>query len=223
MTAAAPRSSEARAAREHERREHFMRVAARVFREAGLAGATMEDVAAAAGVTKVVLYRRFASKDRLIRAIFEETVQRLAAAHGDPWHGYGAGTRRSLEAARAFEDGFILLARDGRPHPDYRAYHETIRARTAKRLVALLWFPERHPPRPVSQTLLDLALEPMVSFCNDALIHWVQHGDPAQDDQYVRWSGTMIRAWRGQAAELLGLDPLVQDWPFESENDAPLT
>ncbi|HET6969524.1 MAG TPA: TetR family transcriptional regulator, partial [Phenylobacterium sp.] len=48
----------ARARREAERREAFMRVAAAVFRRHGLSGATMEQIAAAAGVTKVVLYRR---------------------------------------------------------------------------------------------------------------------------------------------------------------------
>lgn len=39
----------ARTAREAERREAFMRTAAGVFRQHGLAGATMEQVAAAAG------------------------------------------------------------------------------------------------------------------------------------------------------------------------------
>lgn len=223
MAADGARSDVARAARERQRREDFMRVAARVFRDRGLSVATMEDVAAAAGVTKVVLYRRFASKDLLIRAIFEEAAGRLAAANADPWHGYGAGARMALEAARTFEDGYLLLMRDGRQQTAYSAYHEAVRARTGRRLLSLLWFPAREPPKPVSQQLLDLSLELMVSFCNDALTHWVEHGDPAQDDRYIRWCGVMIRAWRAQAAELMGLDALAQDWPFESENDAPLT
>ncbi|MFN3524032.1 MAG: TetR/AcrR family transcriptional regulator [Phenylobacterium sp.] len=223
MAAPASPSGQARAERERARREGFMRIAARVFRAQGLSGATMEDVAAAAGVTKVVLYRRFASKDLLIRAIFEEAVGRLAAANADPWHGYGAGARMSLEAARGFEDGYLLLMRDGRQQAAYRGYYDAVRARTARRLLRLLWFPGRQAPRPVSQQLLDLSLEPMVSFCNDALAHWVEHGDPAQDDRYIRWCGVMIRAWRAEAAGLLGLEPLAQDWPFESENDGPLT
>src|SRR5688572_4981440 len=95
----APPLTGPRAEREAERREAFMRVAAAVCREHGLGRATMEQVAAAAGVTKVVLYRRFASKDALILAIFSETLRRLKAQDGKPWTGYGGGMRKSLAAA----------------------------------------------------------------------------------------------------------------------------
>jgi AcrR family transcriptional regulator len=106
-----------RAAREAERRETFMRVAAAVFRRQGLSGATMEQIAAAAGVTKMVLYRRFASKDALILAIFAEVIRRLKLGDARPWRGYGDGMRKSLEAARSFQDGFLLLVRQGAHHP----------------------------------------------------------------------------------------------------------
>lgn len=198
-----------------------MRVAARVFREHGLAGATMEQIAAAAGVTKVVLYRRFPSKDALILAIFAETLRRLREQDAKPWTGYGAGIRKSLAAARSFEDGFILLVRHGDQQPAFRASHASLRERTGQRLRGLLWYPDRPPPKGERPALLDLSLEPMIAFCNDALAYWVERGDPAKDALFIRWCGQMIQAWRHNAAELLDLDSPEQDWPFESEAGPP--
>lgn len=210
-----------RGAREAERREAFMTVAAGVFRQHGLAGATMEQVAAAAGVTKVVLYRRFPSKEALIQAIFSETLRRLKAEDGEPWKGYGGGMRKSLAAARSFRDGFILLVRHGDQSPAYQAVHAALRQRTGRRLRALLWYPDRPPPSAERPALLELSLEPMISFCNDALAYWVERGDPAKDELFVRWCGQMMRAWRHNAAELLNLDSPEQEWPFDTEGRLP--
>jgi len=218
---AAANDSLAPSPREAERREAFMQVAAAVFRKHGLAGATMEQVAAAAGVTKVVLYRRFPSKDALILAIFSETIRRLKLQDIKPWSGYGAGMRKSLEAARSFEDGFILLVRNGDQDPAYRAAHQSLRERTGVRLRALLWYPDRPPPASERPALLELSLEPMISFCNDALAYWVEKGDPSKDELFVRWCGQMIRAWRHNAAEMLNLDSPEQDWPFDTEGLLP--
>ena len=171
----------------------------------------MEQVAAAAGVTKVVLYRRFPSKDALIQAIFAETLRRLKAEDVKAWRGYGNGMRKSLSAARSFEDGFILLVRHGDQDPAYQAAHAALRKRTGQRLRALLWYPDRPPPSAQRPALLELSLEPMISFCNDALAYWVEKGDPARDEHFVRWCGQMMRAWRHNAAELLNLDSPEQE------------
>jgi len=221
LAAANDEHEPARTAREAERREAFMRVAARVFRQHGLAGATMEQVAAAAGVTKVVLYRRFPSKDALIQGIFAETLRRLKAEDVKAWKGYGNGMRKSLSAARSFEDGFILLVRHGDQEPAYQAAHAALRKRTGQRLRALLWYPDRPPPGGERPALLDLSLEPMISFCNDALAYWVENGDPSRDEHFVRWCGQMMRAWRHNAAELLNLDSPEQEWPFDTEGLLP--
>lgn len=212
-----------RALRQAERREAFLRIAARVFREGGLANATMADVAAAAGVTKVVLYRRFASKDELLQAIFRDILGRMQSATSGPWYGYGSNARAALAAARSFEDAYVLLVRDGHQQPALRPFYEEHRARMRSRLRRLLWFPDRPPRKDEAPALLEALLEPMITFCNDALAHWVEHGDPAWDDQFLHWSGAQIRSWRNNTAELLDLPSKDRDWPFESENAAPLT
>jgi AcrR family transcriptional regulator len=206
-----------REAREAARREVFMRVAAATFRRHGIARVTMEQVAAAAGVTKVVLYRRFPSKDALIQAVVDETVRRLKAGVARPWRGYGAGMREALAAARSFEDGYILIARFGDQHPSLQAARDEHRGRSARRLRALLWHPEPPPPSAEQPALIDLALEPMIAFSNAALIYWVEKGDPARDELFIRWCAQMTRAWRHNAAELLNLDSPEHDWPFDTE------
>jgi AcrR family transcriptional regulator len=62
------------------RREQILDVALEVFGRAGYHGASMNDVAEAAGVTKPVLYQHFDSKRELYRALLEEVGTRLLSA-----------------------------------------------------------------------------------------------------------------------------------------------
>jgi AcrR family transcriptional regulator len=62
------------------RREQILDVALEVFGRAGYHGASMNDVAEAAGVTKPVLYQHFDSKRALFRALLEEVGNRLLSA-----------------------------------------------------------------------------------------------------------------------------------------------
>ena len=60
-----------------ERREVILRSAAQLFGRRGYAAASMEDIAAAAGVTKLILYRHFASKADLYRAVLQRVADQL--------------------------------------------------------------------------------------------------------------------------------------------------
>jgi AcrR family transcriptional regulator len=62
-----------------ERREQLLSVALSVFSEKGFHGASMNDVAEAAGVTKPVLYQHFESKRELYMALIDESGERLLA------------------------------------------------------------------------------------------------------------------------------------------------
>jgi AcrR family transcriptional regulator len=57
--------------RADERRTQVMETAGRLFGERGYGGVTLDEVAAAAGVTKPVLYRHFDSKKALYLALLE--------------------------------------------------------------------------------------------------------------------------------------------------------
>lgn len=195
----------------------MLRGAARVFLRHGLDAATMGQVAAEVGMSRAGLADAFATKALLAQAVFAETIRVLKAADSRAWPGYGAGMRRTLAAARSFEDGYILLVRQAALTPAYQSSWLALRRRTAQRLRALLWHPLDPPPLAERPALTDTAVEPMASFCITAISDWVEKGDPAKDDLFLRWCGQMMRSWRHNACELLNLDTPDQDWPFDTE------
>jgi AcrR family transcriptional regulator len=87
------------AQRNHDR---IIRGAHEAFAEHGLE-ASMEEIARRAGVGAATLYRRFASKQQLLRAIFDARLAELepaiaaARAVTDPWEGLLAGMRAVLD------------------------------------------------------------------------------------------------------------------------------
>lgn len=60
--------------RREDVRQAILDAAAEVFAERGIDGASLDDVAAAAGFTKGAVYSNFASKDELILALMDERV-----------------------------------------------------------------------------------------------------------------------------------------------------
>lgn len=73
-------------------RQRLIAAAREVFAERGL-DVTLDDIARHAGVGVGTVYRRFAGRDELIDAVFENAVQQLiglaetALANEDPWDG----------------------------------------------------------------------------------------------------------------------------------------
>jgi AcrR family transcriptional regulator len=87
----AARRSEARPS-EPPARERVLRAARRMFYERGIRAVGVEAIVAEAGVTKMSLYRHFASKDELVAACLAERMERFwgwwdeaaASNPGDP-------------------------------------------------------------------------------------------------------------------------------------------
>jgi len=100
-------------------RERILAAAGEVFAERGL-DASLDDIAAAAGVGVGTVYRRFPDKDALIDALFEEKINgalglaREALDHEDPWEGFVL-FMRGMCAMHAADRGFkeALLSRRG--------------------------------------------------------------------------------------------------------------
>jgi TetR/AcrR family transcriptional regulator, cholesterol catabolism regulator len=70
----------ARIPRQNSRRALVLDSAARLFAERGYHGASIRDIAAAAGMTPAAIYSHFASKAGLLVAVYEEGVGRIAGA-----------------------------------------------------------------------------------------------------------------------------------------------
>ncbi|CEA07498.1 Phosphatase NudJ [Arthrobacter saudimassiliensis] len=105
-----------------QRRAQLMRVARAQFALRGLDGATIEDIAAAAGVSKPVVYEHFGSKEALYTEVVETEFQCVLELITDALSA-SAGPRILLErAAYALldyidtdSDGFRILMRDAPP------------------------------------------------------------------------------------------------------------
>lgn len=102
------------------RREQLLDVALDVFARAGYHGASMNDVAEAAGVTKPVLYQHFESKRDLYRALLDEVGARLLKAVTTATAGTTDGRRQTELGYQAYfrwvaddHDGFRLLYGSG--------------------------------------------------------------------------------------------------------------
>ena len=59
------------------RRQQIARAAATVFMRGGFDGTSMDDVARQAGVTRLIVYRIFESKDELYRAVLDDVTADL--------------------------------------------------------------------------------------------------------------------------------------------------
>ena len=62
-----------------ERQATILRGAATAFARTGYAATSMEDVAAASGITKLIVYRHFDSKEELYDEVVAETAEQLLA------------------------------------------------------------------------------------------------------------------------------------------------
>jgi AcrR family transcriptional regulator len=110
-----------------ERREQILEAATRAFARAGYAGTGLDDVAAEAGITRVLLYRHFDSKNDMYRAVLDRARDRLGSVVGRD--GYDAGTIPALlRAAADNPDGFRLLFRHAAREPEFRDVVDSLRA-----------------------------------------------------------------------------------------------
>ncbi|MGW3952117.1 TetR/AcrR family transcriptional regulator [Streptomyces sp. NPDC004752] len=99
-------------------RRRIIAAAHEVFARRGLE-VTLDDIARHAGVGVGTAYRRFANRDELIEAVFEDSVQRLVAlaeralSHQDPWDGLAQlllSTAENFAADRGLRE--VLLEGD---------------------------------------------------------------------------------------------------------------
>jgi AcrR family transcriptional regulator len=125
-----------------------LRHAAEAFATVGLARATMDDIAARAGVTKPMLYRRFGDKDSLfeqtIAAECNDMLGRLLTAYDEAQRlPVGPGTRVAVGAffdyAEQHPHGFRLLYLSTHEHsPAARQMVDDTVARVTDRVGALI-------------------------------------------------------------------------------------
>jgi AcrR family transcriptional regulator len=181
-----------------ERQETILRGAAKAFAHSGYAATSMEDVAAASGITKLIVYRHFDSKEDLYRAVLERVSDRLAdefltrMSRADR---RGIGARSMLVVAREDPDGFSLLFRHAVREPQFAEYAHSHRERALLATRTLL-----QPILGHDRTLLAWGTETIVSYMVEAVLNWLEFGDPTRDDEMVELTTSglhaLVQAWR---------------------------
>lgn len=111
-----PRGDFDRSARKAATRARLLDAAARVYSARGFAGATLDDVAEEAGLTKGAVYGHFGSKENLLFALLEEYLaaelaEQVALFDRDEttWKRPYAGSDRWMEELEERPDAFRLL------------------------------------------------------------------------------------------------------------------
>ncbi|GAB3644483.1 TetR/AcrR family transcriptional regulator [Glycomyces tarimensis] len=101
-----------------ERREQILDAAISAFSRTGYAATSLDDVAAAAGISRAILYRHFESKAQLYRQVLDRVRDRLDAETG-----HGRYTEEAVDglvsAASKDPDGFRLLFDHAMREPEF--------------------------------------------------------------------------------------------------------
>lgn len=174
-----------------KRRETLLDAGARAFAERGFQGTSMEEVGTTAGVTRLIVYRHFDSKEVLYKAVLDRAVKGLSeavAAHlvdGPTVRGVVVGF---LEAARRDPDGFRLLVRQAAREPGFAEYSDEFRARAKGSAQDLIR--EAVP----DATLRSWAAATLVSLLEEATLSWVESGDARRDEEMIEVLSSSIAA-----------------------------
>ena len=155
----------------------------------------MDDVARAAGVSRLIVYRIFDSKQDLYRAVLLTVLTEI----GERFAGMDIETVRTTGAAklvvpvaRAHPDAFRLLVRHAWREPLFADLALEFRGYVTGYARAILanYITD-------DELLLDWAARTAGAHMVEGLCNWLDAGDPARDDEF---GDLMTRGLRGLAA-----------------------
>lgn len=181
------------------RREQILDVAIDVFGRAGYFGASMNDIAEAAGVTKPVLYQHFDSKSDLYSALLDEVGSRMldaiAKATADATNGKEQ-TERGFQAyfrwvAHRHDEFMLLFGGSARHDGDFSAQVRRITDDAAAAIASLIAV----DIEPTHRTTLAHAI---VGLAEGASRRLVGLGEAFEPDEIAREVSAL--AWAGLRA-----------------------
>lgn len=165
-----------------ERQASILRAAATAFARTGFAATSMEDVAAEAGITKLIVYRHFESKEELYRAVLARIEDRLreefTVLFGQPDR-RGSTVRALLRVGRDDPDGLRLLLVHARREPDFAEYADGVRDRSIELAAALVGDTIADP------TIRRWATRALVTYVYGAVLEWLDVGDADLDEVFA--------------------------------------
>lgn len=168
--------------RKDERRAQLISTAARAFVRGGYGATSLDEVAAEAGVTKVLIYHHFASKRELYLAVLRDVRERVRTTVGDLEDPAADPLYQYALAARENPDGFRLLYRYARREPEFTDYAADIGFADIEHTEELLL---AHVPDAGQRGWVAALLNAVVV---DTALTWLDAGQPASPE---RLAGTM--------------------------------
>jgi len=180
-----------------ERREQLIEVARTLFADNGVDATSVEEIAAAANVSKPIVYEHFGSKDGLYAVIVDREARRLDTAICDALDTPGAryseilerGTLALLDYIDDCPEGFRILSRDSGTRTYASILSDvTIHAEDIMRTQLAMRGFDPDLARPLAQAIVGL-----VSLAGQA---WLETRQPPKD---VLAAQLVNLAWNGLA------------------------
>ena len=184
-----------------KRADELMRAAAMVFAEHGPRTTTMDSLSEALGIPKAVLYRYFASKDELLHTMLGRILDQWTELHKRPWRGLSQNLREVIALARANPHELRLLVRNCEADPELRRYYDTLHSTIVRFTEDLL--AQASQGMATDPVVRSLSSHAVAGFMLHAVLWWIEHADPARDEDFLRWAreslGTLYRRWMPDA------------------------
>lgn len=156
-----------------ERREQILAAATEAFAASGFATTSLDDVAAATGVTRVILYRHFDSKSELYQAVLDRMCARLEVNVGEPVGGFtDDNVDGLLVAASESPAGFRLLFQHALHEPEFQERIAKFRSDISEAAYPQI---SQFVPDPV---MARWAAQLAPSVAIEAVIAWLDAGQP---------------------------------------------
>jgi AcrR family transcriptional regulator len=185
-----------------QRREQILAAATRAFARNGFTATGLDDIAAEAGITKVLLYRHFESKTDLYQAALDRFCAVLGDHVAEPVGGFtDASIDGLLKAAITEPDGFRLLFAHAAREPEFKAPAERFRAEITE--IALTQISAHVDDHRWARWAAHLAPTAAI----EAIIAWLDAGQPDPDLAADRVRHVIVGVIRAAGAGT-GLDGL---------------
>jgi AcrR family transcriptional regulator len=159
-----------------KRRKQIVQAAKHAFARTGFAHTSLDDVAAAAGVSRALIYRHFDSKSELYIAALDDFGDYLQSELGprETWQP-SSSVQQLVRVAIEDPDGFLLLFEHAAREPEFADVIDDVRDHSV--LIAR----ERMPEKLNSTTYVDWAARFIPTALIQAVVTWIQAGQPRPD------------------------------------------
>jgi AcrR family transcriptional regulator len=186
------------------RKADYLRAAAKAFLAKG-AGASMQDVADAAGAPKPVFYRIFPSRADLIDSFYQHVYDTIVRSQQGTWDGYGWALRMLYAEAKHEPEIFLVALKTFRGDPSLDHWRQKLMDLVFTQAQKFFQPADDAPEGPPNR--IECAARSMNAMAFDILVAWLENKDGLTDEARFKWYARIVREWRHATREAYELDP----------------